>query len=244
MVTKRDSVDRRAIPPRPDFMGVLGLMPPYMEGDIKHAYLEKVKTAHPDHGGSPEAFGKLEDAYQQALQYLSFRSDRRGWIGARMEEYVAQQNMITVLEEKGADVVIESIDWLERSFGEFATLTERVVAVHITDKSRVTDILNVMKQEHLLLDGVKQLDLSGCEITDDLVYELRTLRSLMVLDLRDTPITNSALGIVHWLPALQALHAGGTKTSWWQRRKARRFLARRVKRAGAIDAVVHPVNVR
>ena len=145
----------------------------------KHAYLEKVKTAHPDHGGSPEAFGKLEDAYQQALQYVSFRSDRRGWIGARMEEYLAQQSVIADLEQKGANVVIESIDWLQRSFGEFAALTERVIAVHISDKSQVTDVLNVIKQEHLLLDGVKQLDLSGCEVSDDVVFELRVLRSLM-----------------------------------------------------------------
>ena len=244
MLTKPDSVDRRALPPRPDFMIVLGLMPPYMEDDVKQAFLEKVKVAHPDHGGSPEAFGKLEDAYQQALQYVSFRSDRRGWIGARMEEYLAQQSVIAELEEKGANVVIESIDWLQRSFGEFAALTERVIAVHIIDKSQVTDVLNVIKQEHLLLNGVKQLDLSGCEISDDVVFELRVLRSLMSLDLRKTAITNTALGIVHWLPALQELRLEGTKTSWWQRRKAKRFLARRIKRAGAIDAVVHPVNVR
>ena len=244
MLTRPDSVDRRAFPSRPDFMMVLGLMPPYMEGDIKQAYLENVKAAHPDHGGSPEAFGKLEDAYQQALQYVSFRSDRRGWIGARMEEYLSQQSVIAALEEKGANVVIESIDWLQRSFGEFAALTERVVAVHIIDKSQVADVLNVVKQEHLLLDGVKQLDLSGCEISDDLVYELRVLRSLMLLDLCNTSITNTALGIVHWLPALQVLRLDGTKTSWWQRRKTKRFLARRTKQAGAIDAVVHPVNVR
>ena len=244
MLTKPDSVDPRALPPRPDFMIVLGLMPPYMQDDVKQAFLEKVKTAHPDHGGSPEAFGKLEDAYQQALQYVSFRSDRRGWIGARMEEYLAQQSVIAELEEKGANVVIESIDWLQRSFGEFAALTERVIAVHIIDKSQATDVLNVIKQEHLLLDGVKQLDLSGCEISDDVVFELRVLRSLMSLDLRRTPITNAALGIVHWLPALQVLRLDGTKTSWWQRRKTKRFLARRIKRAGAIDAVVHPVNVR
>ncbi|MCH2117362.1 MAG: hypothetical protein MK161_06645 [Pirellulales bacterium] len=244
MLTNPDSVDHRAMPPRPDFMIVLGLMPPYMEDDVKQAFLEKVKAAHPDHGGSPEAFGKLEDAYQQALQYVSFRSDRRGWIGARMEEYLAQQSVISDLEEKGANVVIESIDWLQRSFGEFATLTERVIAVQIADKSQATDVLNVVKQEHLLLDGVKELDLSGCEITDDLVYELRVLRSLVVLDLCNTPITNTALGIVHWLPALQILRLDGTKTSWWQRRKAKRFLAHRMKQAGAIDAAVHPVNVR
>ena len=148
MLTNPDSVDHRAMPPRPDFMIVLGLMPPYMEDDVKQAFLEKVKAAHPDHGGSPEAFGKLEDAYQQALQYVSFRSDRRGWIGARMEEYLAQQSVISDLEEKGANVVIESIDWLQRSFGEFATLTERVIAVQIADKSQATDVLNVVKQEH------------------------------------------------------------------------------------------------
>ena len=36
----------------PEFMAVLGLLPPYTEEDVKQAYWSKVKKLHPDHGGS------------------------------------------------------------------------------------------------------------------------------------------------------------------------------------------------
>ena len=35
---------------RPEFMAILGLLPPYSREDVKRAYLAKVRTAHPDHG--------------------------------------------------------------------------------------------------------------------------------------------------------------------------------------------------
>ena len=36
---------------RPDFMAMLGLMPPYALEDVKAAYLAKAKELHPDKGG-------------------------------------------------------------------------------------------------------------------------------------------------------------------------------------------------
>ena len=38
------------------FMVLLGLLPPYTLDDVKRAYLDKVRTAHPDHGGDLDDF--------------------------------------------------------------------------------------------------------------------------------------------------------------------------------------------
>ena len=55
---------------RPEFFDVLGLAPPVTVDDIKQAYLEKVKTAHPDRGGEIASFRKLQEAFDQAPQSI------------------------------------------------------------------------------------------------------------------------------------------------------------------------------
>jgi hypothetical protein len=42
---------------------VLGLAPGADEGRVREAYRERVKEVHPDHGGSREAFRRVQDAY-------------------------------------------------------------------------------------------------------------------------------------------------------------------------------------
>jgi curved DNA-binding protein CbpA len=66
---------------RPEFYDVLGLAPPITVEDIKQAFLEKVKTVHPDRGGDAAAFRQLQEARDQAMQYANFRSDRMKWLG-------------------------------------------------------------------------------------------------------------------------------------------------------------------
>ena len=83
---------------RPEFAVTLGLLPPYSLDDVKRAYLEKVKSAHPDRGGERADFDRVQRAYEQAGEYLRFRSDRRHWIAARMEEYLAVESLRERLE--------------------------------------------------------------------------------------------------------------------------------------------------
>src|SRR4029079_17625433 len=54
---------------RPEFMVTLGLLPPYSAEDIKAAYFEKARAAHPDLGGTAQDFIRLQDAYQKAVEY-------------------------------------------------------------------------------------------------------------------------------------------------------------------------------
>lgn len=55
--------------PVADAFGVLGL-PPSADADaVKAAYRERVKEAHPDHGGNRESFERLREAYATARDH-------------------------------------------------------------------------------------------------------------------------------------------------------------------------------
>lgn len=52
---------------------VLGLEPSAGEAEVKKAYRERAKTAHPDAGGSDEAMTSLNEAYEAALKFIERR---------------------------------------------------------------------------------------------------------------------------------------------------------------------------
>ena len=51
----------------PTCLQVLGLTLPCTQDDIHLAFRTRVKSAHPDRGGSNEAFRQLYEAYREAL---------------------------------------------------------------------------------------------------------------------------------------------------------------------------------
>lgn len=63
-------------PPKRDWWDVLGLEKPsgigYGQSTLKSAYRSKARHAHPDTGGSHEAFQELEQAYRDALVYFGY----------------------------------------------------------------------------------------------------------------------------------------------------------------------------
>ena len=48
--------------------GTLGLSVGASESEVREAYRERVKDVHPDHGGDPESFRKLREAYTVARE--------------------------------------------------------------------------------------------------------------------------------------------------------------------------------
>jgi hypothetical protein len=231
-----------ATPERPEFAVTLGLLPPYAMDDVKRAYLAKVKDAHPDRGGERVAFDRIQQAYQQAGEYLKFRSDRRQWIAARMEEYLAVVELMGRLQTLGAEVDTVTLDWLERSFGEFADLTESIIGVRLQGSGQVAELIDALVADHAILSGMKLLDLSDSPVTDAMAIQLRVFRGLTSLDLGRTQITDRALTLVDWLPGLRELNIGGTPVGWWARRRLQRTLNRR--RRAAPDPIFHPTNIR
>src|SRR5688572_25302911 len=129
---------------RPECMATLGLLPPYTAEDVEKAYLTKLKEIRPDLGGDRQAFYAVQDAYIQAKEYVKFRGDRRGWIARQMDEYLAVQEAIERLRQFGADVATDSLDWLRRSFGEFAQLTEAVISVHLHNARNGNEVLSYL----------------------------------------------------------------------------------------------------
>jgi hypothetical protein len=228
---------------RPPFMVTLGLLPPYMAEDVEKAYLARVKEIRPDLGGDPKPFYEVQNAYMQAKKYVEFRGDRRGWIAKRMEEYLGVQEIIETLKKFGAEVETNSLDWLQKSFGDFAELTETILGIRLNDSARGEEFIEYLVSQRDKLLELRRLDLAGCAITDAAVRQLSVFRGLQDLNLSRTPITWEALHIVQWLPELEDVHVDGTGLGWLTRHKLAAQLRHKRKAAATLRAV-HPTTVR
>jgi hypothetical protein len=230
-----------AIPERPQFAITLGLLPPYTLEDVKRAYLDKVKDAHPDRGGESSAFERIQSAFEQAQEYLRFRSDRRKWIAARMDEYLAEAALVERLRGLGAEVETVMLDWVRKSFGDFADLTESVVGIRFNNSANVPTLVETLVREQSSLAGLKRLDLAGSAVTDAVAWQLRPLKGLTHLNLNRTGITWRALALVDFLPALVSYEIAGTAVGLWPR--ARLQLTLRRRRRNVPDPILHPANI-
>ena len=214
---------------RPRFMETLGLLPPLSEEDVKRAYLAKIKSAHPDHGGSRTDFDAIQQAYRQAQEYLEMRTDRRGWIRARVDEYLAVGKVVECLEAMEAEVTTDSVDWLEKSFGDFAELSTKVTGVKPSGAATCDELIDTMVVESGALRSLERLELPGCPISDKAVLQIRVFESLTHLDLSHTPVTARILDVMEWLPRLETLELEGTSLGWSVTRKVRSILRSRQK---------------
>jgi hypothetical protein len=221
----------------------LGLLPPYMPQDVEKAYLARLKEIRPDLGGDPKPFYEVQTAYMQAKEYLKFRGDRRGWIAKRMDEYLATRELTEKLKAFGAEVETNFVDWLQKSFGEFAELTESILAIRLHNSNDGDNFINFLVANRDQLLSLERLELSGCKISDAAVRQLSVFRRLQELDLSRTPITWPALHIVHWLPELYQVNVEGTRFNWFTRRKLAAQL-RRNRQAAETMRATHPTTVR
>ncbi len=203
------------------------LSPPYAEEDVKAAYRAKVKTAHPDHGGSAEAFRALQAAFEQAQQYVNFRSDRRHWIAHQMEGYLEVQEVTERLEEFGVEVTSDAIDWLKKSFGDFAQLTENITGVRLVGSQRADAMIQYLVSQADVLGGLARVELPGCQVSDQAVLALEVFQHMKHLDLSGTPVTKDATWIVDAVLGLESLNLEGTRVGWWMKRKVRAVLSKR-----------------
>lgn len=205
---------------RPEFMVRLGLKPPYTPEDVKHAFRQKVKTAHPDAGGSAEEYTTLHDAYEQALDYAKFHAGRSQWIGDEMERYIKRLEIITGVESRGGHVSMQRIEGLRPWVGEdFGQIKDRLIAIQWRGKHVDDDSLMCLIDNQEVLGDLQHLDLAHSSVTSDRLLQLHGLTSLTALDLHDTPVDNQVLTLIGALPRLEWLHIGETNVNWRGRLK-------------------------
>lgn len=205
---------------RPDFMVLLGLMPPYTVEDVKQVYLIKVRTAHPDAGGDAADFVRLQEAFDRATEYARSHAGCRAWIRSHVETYISRQALVRKFKKYGARVDIEPLRWLDGSFGaDFAQLGEEVVGIHLHGPEVEDKVLDCLIEERMSLGKLRLLDLAHTNISDEGLRRLHAFTSLEHLDLRDTPVTYQGLKGLRCLPALEFLDLRGTSVGWWGRIK-------------------------
>jgi hypothetical protein len=214
---------------RPDYMILMGLNPPYALEDIQAAYREKAKQTHPDRGGSVADFEKLQAAYEQATEHLTFREDRRAWIAKEMEHFLAIQSLRTSLEKFGAQVTTGSATWKERSFGDFAQLTENITAVTLHQSPHGPEVLVLLGEQAALLTQLQRLELTDSEIEDDVIQLLGRLSYLQTLDLSGNPITSNIEVAIGKLKNLRELKLKRTSVGCFSHWRMQRYVKRQAR---------------
>jgi hypothetical protein len=207
-------------------MVTLGLLPPYTREDIQAAYREKAKTTHPDRGGSTTDFERLHEAYERAQEYVRFHLDRCQWLASQVERYAAQNQVVNEVRRQGGAIEIEQHDWIKRSFGDFAVVTEMLRGIRLRGRAEGDALLNYLAEHAAGLEYLLWLDLSGSQISDDGILQVQALKNLRRLDLSGTPISDKGLRVVEGLPELEWLNLAGTSTGWWARWRLRHAFPR------------------
>lgn len=119
---------------RPPFLEELGLALPVTPADVKQAFLEKAKAAHPDHSGSADQFKRLQAAFDEALRFAERNGKRLPWIGLQMPIYIAQRHVLELVEQWGGKVEVQSLEWLSDTIGaDFSAIADRLVEIDLSN---------------------------------------------------------------------------------------------------------------
>ena len=190
----------------PECLSILGLLPPVTLEDVKQAYLAKARTAHPDRGGDPAAFMRLQKAFEDANDYVKFKAGKLEWLASKIESYAQQQEVVTETIERGGEVEMEEADWLESSFGEdFGRVADKLVAVRLHGAAADDLFAILLGFRAAALKDLAVLDLAGGTLTDEGLQQLKDLKALRSLDLRGTAVGKLAAEIPQWFANLEFL---------------------------------------
>jgi hypothetical protein len=190
----------------PPCLAVLGLRPPVTLEDLKQAYLAKAMTMHPDRGGDPAAFMRLQRAFEEANEFVRFKASKLEWLASRIEAYSQQQEVVTATIERGGDVRMEESDALTQSFGDdFGRVADKLVAVRLRGPAADDVFAILLGFRADALQDLAELDLAGGQLTDEGLLQLKGLKTLRSLDLRGTAVGRLAAEVPRWFPRLEFL---------------------------------------
>lgn len=175
------------------FLKVLGLSLPVRMDDVKQAFREKARETHPDRNGSVEAFRQVQRAFDEAVEYAKKHEKRLPWLGAQLPMYVAQREVIDLVEQWGGAIDLQQLDWLEDTVGvDFSQLADRLRGIDLTDRPVGDAELSELMAN---ADGVAYLEtlrLAGTKVTDQGILAVTLAPSLRHIDLRRTPVSQHA----------------------------------------------------
>jgi hypothetical protein len=190
----------------PECLMILGLRPPLTLEDVKQAYMAKAMKAHPDRGGDPQEFIRLQKAFDDATEFVKFKASKLEWLASKIDAYAQQQEVATETIERGGSIEMEETDWLRRSFGEdFGHVADKLVAVRLPG-GRADDVFSILlgfRTESL--KDLAVLDLTGGSLTDEGLLQLKELKHLRHLDLRGTRVGKLAADVPGWFENLEFL---------------------------------------
>lgn len=197
------------------FLKRLGLSLPVRPDDVKQAYYAKARQTHPDHKGDATEFRKVQEAFDEAVAYAEKNGKRLPWLGAQLPIYLAQRNVIDLVEQWGGAFELQRLDWLEETVGaDFSLLADRLRAIDLTDCA-IGDA-----EFHQLLadsDGVPYLEflsLAGTQVTDASVIAVTRTPSLRRLDVRRTQVSGGLRRRLLKRPQVDEVLADGGLFSW------------------------------
>lgn len=210
-------------PERLEFLTLLGLAPPVTEEDVKQAYLDKAKTAHPDHGGDVETFKRLQEAFEQATEYARFKAGRMQWLSRWVEQYAEQEQVVEQIKALGGTVDVKSSDPLSRSIGpDFAAVLDKVVGIRLSGPKIDDAVVLQLVTQRRMLAGLRSLALVDTAVTYVGILQLRIFESLRHLDLNGTSVDVVALeALLRELRQLESIGLDRTGIGWAARMKLR-----------------------
>lgn len=213
---------------RPEFMAILGLLPPYTSEDVKAAYRVKAMETHPDRGGASADFIKVHEAYKRATEYVQISGDRRRWIADQVESHMRQQEAVVEVSRLGGQCEFEEAAWLKGYVGDFAQLAERLRAIRLPNTATDDAFLTFLAQQPLRTPHLTELSLAGTRVTDKGLPALAGLELLRKLDLSGTRVTPRGVqAAVRSLPALEWVGVAGLRFGFLSRWRLRVLLRRR-----------------
>jgi len=205
-----------------EFLSVLGLTQPVTVEDVKQAYLEKAKTAHPDRGGDKQEFVRLQRAFEQATEYAQFKAGRMQWLTRWVEQYAEQQEVIDGIKALGGVVEVKADDNLTKSIGpDFATVLDRIVKIRLAGAKIDDNVLLSVTGRRRVLAGLRHLELIDTSVSSVGLQNL-LFEGLEHLDLSGTPVSQQVLeALLADLPQLETLNLSRTGIGWWPLTKLR-----------------------
>ena len=190
----------------PECITILGLLPPVTLEDVKQAYLAKARTMHPDRGGDPEQFVRLQKAFEDANEYVKFKAGKIEWLASKIDAYAQQQEVVTAAIERGGEARMEEADWLRKSFGDdFGHVADKLVEVRVRGAGADDLFAILLGFRAESLKDLAVLDLAGGPLTDEGLLQLKNLKNLRSLDLRGTAVGKLAAEIPQWFEQLEFL---------------------------------------